>query len=197
MVMMRKMLLLVAMALAAVALAAPAIASAEVWTDNDAPLEEEETASQAFEGTLTFTSGMIGSYSCQVTVEIVAEGPSNSSVPKFNPTTSSCSGTGAFAGCELKEHFTIPPPETIPTTWEFTFTPPRFLHTKAKLRFRYLFKGCFISESQLEFESLAATPTLNAGGTITSLALSGTATNGTTVASGSIAPEGSLTLGIE
>jgi hypothetical protein len=191
------MLLYAAMAAAAVALAVPAAASAaDQWTDDHVPLEEGQTATQAFEGFLSFNAGVNGTFGCQETVLVEAAAGSHATVTKFDPTTSTCMGTGpAFTGCVLTDHtFNI-----VAAGWDlsFTTTPGKVTATSGDLTIHYEYEGCTskLPTSHLEFGSVAVTPTLNRQDTITALTFEGFATSGVFL-SGTFTPEGSPTLGL-
>lgn len=200
---MLKKITLLAMAVGAlVVFAVPASASAsDVWTDwngaEHATLGEGVTANQSFEGFLQFTAGAAGTFGCNVTVEVEAEGPAGGRITKFNPTTSSCVGTGpGFSGCVLKEDF-----NNIATAgWniDVSTTPATVTAGSGNLTIRNVYSGCLSGNpgSHLEFASINVTPTLNGEGTITALTISGSSTVGVP-AEGTVTPEGDLTLGIE
>ncbi len=189
--MLKKMMLL-AMAVAAIAaFAVPASASAATdWTHNDVLVPAGSNFSQSFEGKLSFTVAppivpVHSTYGCQVTIEINVTGPTAATVKKFNPTTSTCEGTGVFAGCKLKAD-----KNNIPAAgWaiENLVTDLAVKHPTAgtDLTIFNEYEGCAVPSSDLEFKEVTVTPTLNAGKTITSLAISGTSTTGA-VASGSL-----------
>jgi hypothetical protein len=191
--MIKKMLLLGAMALAAVAFAVPATASAaDEWTDNHVPLQEGQTANQSFEGFLSFNAGPNGTFGCDVTVEIEAEGGSHATIKKFNPTTSTCKGTGpAFTNCELIADKS----NVLSAGWDLSFTTTTagagtLTATTGDLTIHNEYAGCTsgLPTSHLEFKSIAVTPTLDSKDTITGIHIGGVATTGP-VASGTVVPE--------
>jgi hypothetical protein len=211
--MLKKMMLLAISVGALVAFAVPATASAtDVWTDwnglKHQTLGGGNTANQAFEGLIVFTTGLPlpveSGFGCQVTVEIRAVGPSGGKVTKFNPTTKECVGTGIYDGCTLKGDTTnirTEEEEEFFDRWSINVseTPATVTNTIGNLTFHYIYEGCpsGVTGSHLEFASISVTPTLNVDGTITALSLSGTATNGATKISGTVTPEAGLTLGVE
>jgi hypothetical protein len=194
----KRQLVLTTMALAAIAFSVPAMASAEpfTWTDRHVHLEEaEKTEPKPFEGRLEFTTGF-GSFGCDVTVLVVAEGPNKGTVTEFNPTTKTCSGTFAFGGCVLTKDKT-----NIEEGWHIEVTPSGLMHvtsTSGDLTIHNEYHGCAGGQvtSHLEFESATLTPTLDPEGTINHLHLSATDTSGTVTAHGSVTPEGEKTLGL-
>lgn len=181
-----------------VACAVPTAASASEWTEwngwEHAPLGESGFASESFEGFVQFTvaAPTHSSFGCQVTVLIEAEGASGGLVTAFNPTTSTCKGTGLFAGCVLKGHT-----QDIP--WDIDISgSPTITSWLNNIIIRSYYQGCTfgILESTLEFSSLSAAFTLNGGGTIEAMQLSGTSTSGV-VLSGTLTPEFGPSLGLK
>jgi hypothetical protein len=191
--MLKKMTLL-AMAVAAIAaFAVPASASAATdWTDNGAVVANGVDISQGFEGKLQFAVSGVGTFGCEVTIKITITGPTSAEITQFNPTTSTCVGTGAFEKCKLKSD-----KSTVP--WTITNGATTLAVTASPLTvFNEYEAGCGVgATSDLVFEAgITVTPTL-VEGRITSLAIAGTSTSGA-VASGSVVPEaGSKTIGLK
>jgi hypothetical protein len=172
----KKMLLLATMALAVVAFAAPAAAHAEQHEFNE--------ATESYEGPLKFTAAGVGSYECQVTVSINAEGGTTAEVEAFTPTTSTCVGTGAFTGCKLKEHTS-----SVPFTAHTTETNDlKITDEPGNIVIHNVYEGCLVPETTLEFAEVTATPNPTTG-PIHSISISGTSTSGV-VASGTVTAEG-------
>ena len=194
--MLKKMMLFATTAAAIAAFAVPASASAaDVWTDDHVELGEGETAAQPFEGFLQFSAAPFGTFGCEVTVVVEAEGPVSGTVTEFSPTTETCVGTGIFYDkCKLAGHST-----NINDGWEIdvSTTPATVTRPGGNVTIRTAYASCpsGATGSHLEFASIAVTPTLNAEGTIVSLSIAGTATNGA-IASGTVYPEIAPTLGL-
>jgi hypothetical protein len=192
---MLKKITLLAMAVGAlVAFAAPASALAATdWTHNGSVVSEPVDLTETFEGELRFFAGVSDSFGCQVTVKATVTGPTSAELTEFNPTTSSCSGTGKFAGCVL-----IADSNNAPWTVTNGATTLSVTKTGGNVTvFNEYEAGCSEATSHLEFTSVTVTPTLNGSGVITKLTISGTATNGA-VAAGSVEPEvGTTLLGLE
>jgi hypothetical protein len=195
---MRKLTVL-AIALASLAaMCAPSMAQGQVWTAYDLiTLEEGETVSEPFEGSFSFNGGNFGSYECDVTIEIEAEGPAQGRVTKFSPTTSSCHGSSFFFGCRLEaDSSNVGEWEGWPISLGGGYITVSIWPGKITLSNTYD-KKCPIPSSHLEFSLLSLSPGLNGEGTITSLSLSGTSTSGIPV-TGFFLPEGEHpALGIE
>jgi len=191
--MLKKMMLLAVSVAALAAFAIPASASAANthWTDNDVVVGSGVNISAPFEGKLQFAAGA-STFGCEVTTIINVTGPTSASITKFEPTTSTCAGTGAFAKCTLKAHTNNAPWSITNSLTSLSITKPE---GNVTIKNEYDGEGCLVASSHLEFTKITATPTLNAGGTITSIAISGTSTAGA-VASGSVAPESTPTLGL-
>jgi hypothetical protein len=205
---MLKKLMLLAMAVGAlVALAAPAAASAaHQWTDDGAPIAEGTEASESYEGRLQFTSSspplpVHSTFGCDVTTTVVATGTENGTghaeVTAFNPTTSTCTGTGVFTGCKLINDVSNPSwtvdinaANTPSFAGDLTITGPvTITNTYAE--------GCPAGGgSELTFNNITANTTSNATG-IQSISISGPATNGFTVASGTVNAESVGDLGVD
>jgi hypothetical protein len=193
--MLKKMMLLAVAAAAIAAFVVPASASADVWTNGGAVLEGEETANQSYEGVLTFNAGeAVGTFGCQVTVEIEASAGSLGAITKFNPTTSTCSGTKAFSGCVLKKDTS-----SIASGWHISIvsTPFTVTASSGNLTIHNEYEGCAGGQTttHLEFKSVTATPEV-VGGIIQKITISGFATNGV-FASGVLTAEGTATLGVK
>jgi len=189
---MLKKITLLAMAVAAVAaFAVPASASAASthWTDNDVVVGNNVDITAPFEGEFGFTAGS-NTYKCNVTIVITVTGPTSAEITRYEPTTGSCVGTGVFANCTLKAHR-----NNVPWSITSNATDLTIAKVEGNVTIKHEYSGCLVPSSHLEFPKIIATPTLNAGGTITSIALAGTSTTGA-VESGSLAPEGSPTLGL-
>lgn len=103
--MLKKMMLLAMAVCALVAFSAPASASAaNEWIGSH---------SDNLTGKLSFGNPAAGQtkFGCQTSTTVdVTGGTSTGEVTSFTPTTASCSGEGAFAGCSLVSHET-----TLPT----------------------------------------------------------------------------------
>ena len=191
--MLKKMMLLAVSVAALAAFAIPASASAASthWTDNDVVVENGVNITAPFEGKIQFTAGK-STFSCEVTTKILVVGPTTALVTSFAPTTSSCIGTVAFENCTLKAHSNNAPWTIVNNDANLTILKPE---SKITIKYEFDGTGCLVPSLHLEFSNITATPTLNANGTITSIAISGTSTTGV-VASGSVAPEGTPTLGL-
>jgi hypothetical protein len=182
--MIKKTMLLAMAAAAIAAFAIPASASAYTnWTANGVTLGAEETAVETYEGFLTFTTPtpavpVHSTFGCQVTAKIHVEG-NTGKVTQFSPTTSTCEGTGVFAGCKLKS-------DTSTVPWTTHFTPTDIDVTAVK--FTNAYEGCAVAGSELEFPSITMIPTLSPK-RILSWHVSGTASNKVTVASGTVTAE--------
>lgn len=166
----KKMLLLAGMALAVVALAGPASASAEplTWLDNHEVLGAEEHATEEYEGPARFFGAGEDSFGCEVTVVLTAEGGHTGTITKFEPTTETCTGTGAFAGCELANH-------SASTPWDVDVTTTDLVVTDVTIHNEYD-EACAVETTHLEFPELTAVPDENT--TISTLTVSGFATSG-------------------
>ena len=197
--MLKKMMLLATAVAAIAAFAIPASASAtDVWLANGETLGAEETATQSYEGLLEFTAPSVGSFGCEVTLTIMAEGPSGGTVTTFAPTTSSCSGTGVFSGCKLVHHTS-----NIAKGWKVDIsatggvTPASITIPGAFMTFSHVYEGCMVPSSSLSFASITLTPTLGFEAEVEHFHMHGVSTSGATTA-GSVEPEISWDiLGIE
>jgi len=191
--MLKKATLLIMVALTAITVVSPVSASADEWTDAGTVLGESETLSESYEGVLTLSAGLAGTFSCEVTVVVEAEGPSNATLTKFNPTTSSCSGTKAFAGCVLTNEGS-----NLSSGWHVTsMTPLVITSTGGDITIQYQYSNCLggQSASHADFGSWPGTFEVH-GVVITKLNISAVATSGVAL-SGALVPEGTPTLGIK
>jgi hypothetical protein len=108
--MLKKMTLLVGLALAAIAFAVPASASAQVWNG---------THEDSLTGFLAFGNPAAGQtkFGCVVHISVEVEGGTDTgAISSFNRTTETCVGEGAFTGCELVEDETTGLPATFTLT---------------------------------------------------------------------------------
>jgi hypothetical protein len=208
----KKMMLLAGMAFAAIAFAIPATASAlpktdgTHWTNGNQHkiVNNGVSISAPFEGFLDFTTPMPpapvhSTFGCEVTAIIKVTGPTTAEATKFEPTTTTCVGTGIFAGCKLKAHTNNLPWTVTNTTGNTSAVPPTvsdFDVTKVggtgDVTIRNEYESCTagaIPPSDPEFKSITVTPTLDGNGTVTSFSISGTATDGATIATGSLSAE--------
>jgi len=184
--MIKKIMLLASMALATAALAAPA-AQAE-WLHNGAPLKANATVNLS--GTAGFAAPFgLGTYTCTVHATLVAEPGSTGKVTKFEPTTNTCVGTGILANCKLKSHSS-----NVPMIVHANTTVRTISITNATIKNVYEGANCSQTETHLLFSTVTATP--DNGSSISSVKLSGTATNGTTV-SGTLNVTPAKTYGIK
>jgi len=191
----RGAILSIAVALAATVGAIPATAAAHVWTDDHVQLEEEGTATQAFEGFFQVKTPSSGSMGCQVTIQVEASAPSGGVITSFKPTTDTCTGTDQFASCLVTADSS-----NISDIWlvdvsstPATITPALFFGT---IGFQWVLSGCKISSLTQSFSSLSMTPTLDGNGTITQFTLSGTSTS-FLESTGTFVPERGKTLGLQ
>jgi len=119
--MLKKMMLLAGMALAAIAFAVPASASAQVWNG---------THTDTLTGFISFGNPVAGQskFGCEAHAAFtVEEGTTTGELETFVPTTETCVGEGAFAGCSLVEDETTIPAGTaihITETNKVTLTTP-------------------------------------------------------------------------
>jgi hypothetical protein len=190
--MIKKMMLLALAIGAFIALAAPSVASAYEEGVVSGSEGEGATGTEGYEGFLKFTTMQGAQHSvfeCNYTLKMHLGGGAFT-VIEFRPTTTSCEGTGVFAGCKLKN-------DTSNVPWGVGIGAA--LTINGPITLTNMYEGCSlgITGSELTFNSITATPTLNGGGWITSLALAGTATNGVTKLSGSMSAEGDAVLGLK
>lgn len=191
--MLKKAMLLIMITVTAIAVVSPVSALADEWTDAGTVLGEAETLSESYEGSLTLSAGLVGTFTCEVTIVVEAEGPSNATLTKFNPTTSSCSGTKAFAGCVLTNDGS-----NISSGWHITsMTPLVITSTGGDITIHYQYSNCLggQSTSHVDFGSWPGTFEVN-GVVITKLNISAVATSGVAL-SGAFVPEGTPTLGLQ
>jgi hypothetical protein len=180
----KKTTLLASMALALVAFIAPAAAQAE------GPTIE---GTGRYEGTFSFKvllGPAAGSeFEChQVTVELVGNVPpdTTATVTKFNPTTSTCTGTGIFTNCTLAgDHNNLPWIAHSDTDHTLTVTKPEGDIT---IKNTYDGAGCTQTESHVEFGSWKVTPA-ETEGEITSLSVHGVTTNTAVTTAGTLHKE--------
>jgi hypothetical protein len=128
----KKMLLVASMALAAIAFSVPASASALDWTHEGGPFSG--TRSDGLTGKLSFGNPALGQnkFGCIVHISLTANGGSTTgSITSFDHTTSTCTGEGSFAGCEVVDDQTTGLPEVVHTTAtnSLTVTGPIIFHT--------------------------------------------------------------------
>jgi len=178
-------------ALGVMAVSASGASAATEWTDNGTVVKSGVDLTQTFEGFLKFEVKGAGTFGCETTVKATVKGPLSAEITEFNPTTSTCVGTGAFVGCKLTaDKSNVPWTITNGTT---TLTATK---TGGNITITNTYnEGCALFGSPpLEFASITITP----AGTnpITSLSISGTLTSGG-VASGSVTPESTKTLGLK
>jgi hypothetical protein len=112
----KKMLLLASMALAAVAFSVPASASAQEWTHNGASFIGHKT--DTLTGKISFGNPAPGAnkFGCVAHAGLTVFGGSTTGeIENFLPTTSTCTGEGIFAGCQLIEDETTGLPHPVHT----------------------------------------------------------------------------------
>jgi hypothetical protein len=202
----KKMTLLAGMALAAIASAAPATASAQKtdgthWTNgtNHPVVGNGVTMQAPFEGFIDFTIPPPGvpvhsTFGCEVTGIVEVRGPTTAEITKFDPTTTTCVGTGIFTTCKLKAHTNNVPWNVVNTRGNTSAQPPTvsdFHATKTggDVTVRYEFEGCAggaVPPFDPAFASITLTPTLDGNGTVTKLTISGKDTSGFVTATGSM-----------
>jgi hypothetical protein len=190
---MRKLMILMAAvaALGVMAVSASAASAANTeWTDNGTVVKNGVDLTQTFEGPLQFAVAGVGTFGCETTVKATVKGPMTAEITEFNPTTATCKGTGAFVKCTLEvDKANVP--------WTITNGAATLTVTKTggNITITNTYGPCPLkSPLPLEFASITITP----AGTnpITSLSISGTSTSGF-VASGSVTPESTKTLGLK
>jgi hypothetical protein len=172
----KKILMLSSMALAAIAFAAPA-ASAELptWTHDHEFIEGSEKVEQSFEGHLSFHRPPFGTFGCDVTATVVAKAGTTATVTKFEPTTETCTGVGAFAGCVLTH-------DTANVPWdahvngtkdnETNSAPLSVTKDDDDVTITNVYHGCAvpqITHTHLEFEQVEVTAEMNDETTIVGL----------------------------
>jgi hypothetical protein len=179
--MFKKMMLLASLVLAATALAAP-VAQAE-WTHKGVPLKEHKQIT--LHGTAMFHAPFgLGTFHCEdVTATITAEPGSTGSVTEFEPATETCSGTGIFTNCTLEEHSNTAPwvahantgskKNKIPA--DITVTGPTIFNEYAGHG-----SGCSQASSHLNFANNITIDIIGDNEAISTVELTGTATNGAT-----------------
>jgi hypothetical protein len=198
--MLKKMMLLAMAVGVLVAFAAPTVASAHNWTSGGAKLEKGATASETYEGVLSFTTPapplpVESSFGCEVTVAVevtgTGGGTGHGEVTEFNPTTASCAGTGVFKGCTLANDVSNPPWDVdILATNLRVNGPVTITNTYAA--------GCPAGAgSELTFGPIAGATTNGGGGGIEKITISGLASNGLTVTSGTLHAESGEVIGVD
>jgi hypothetical protein len=202
--MFKRIAIVASLALAAVALAVPTAASAQqlTWTHDHVLLGENDEVEQHLEGRLKFAAAGAenNNFSCVVTVTLVAEGEHHGTVTKFEPTTETCIGEGAFTGCTLTSHNS-----DVPWTVETTGTSLRITDDVAgDMTVQNVYHGCAlgIPGSHLDIGAAIVTPDQTGEGTtietatVTAVGVSTPSTN--IVVTGELhLHEGGPTLGLQ
>jgi hypothetical protein len=191
---MRKLMILMAAitAMAVMAVSASGASAATEWTDNGVVVGKGVDLTQTFEGPLQFAVAGAGTFGCETTVKATVTGPLSAEITEFNPTTSTCVGTGAFVGCKLTAD-----KANVPWTITNGATTLTAKKTGGNITITNTYgpAGCLLVGSPpLQFASITITP----AGTnpITSLSISGESTE-KAVASGTVKPESTPTLGLK
>jgi hypothetical protein len=196
---MLKKTMLLAMAVGALAFAAPAVASADQWTYNGAPIAQDDVVQDEYEGFLSFTlpTAIVPvhtTFGCDVTTTLQVEGTEDETghalMTQFAPTTSTCVGTGAFAGCKVKADSSNPPWTVDINATDLTVT--------GTMKIVNAYEGCLtgIMGSELSFVNPTVETTNGANG-ISTLTLNALAENGFTHTIGSLHTETGGRLGID
>jgi hypothetical protein len=183
--MLRKLVMFTSAAAAFVALAAPVAAQAT---------GPKISGTEAFEGYIHFEVKLgpaAGStFGCEVTVTASGEAVSTTTanITRFDHTTESCTGTGIFTDCTLKEDFTNVP-------WvAHSGTDHTLIVTKPNddITFKYVYDGpgCPVAGLHIEFGSVKATPDPTEGA-ISTLAFAGANTGSSVTLKGTVHAEGS------
>ncbi|HEV7769188.1 MAG TPA: hypothetical protein VGO66_00845 [Solirubrobacterales bacterium] len=191
---MRKLALLASMALIALAFALPASASAYTeWTYNGAPLEEGEVASQSFEGKFSWWILQLGKYSCDVSVEIEAEGFTGGWVSSFLQDAESCSGTLFWGGCQLVAY----PNSLGGAKVDVASSPPKVSNPGEKVEILDVFEGCQAPWRTMKVPYFDMVTTLDEEGRIASITLQSYDQFGLPVVIGPLTPAESPELGLQ
>jgi hypothetical protein len=147
-----------------------------------APLQFNE-GQESYEGKLSFHAPppFKGTFGCDVTVTVEAEGGTTATVTQFTPTTSTCAGTELFAGCKLKAHESSAPFAVHTTTTDLVIT-----DSPGNIVIKNTYEGCSsgLPGSTLEFTSVTGTQTNTVGGNrgkIHTIEIHGTSTSGSVV----------------
>jgi hypothetical protein len=179
---------------AVAALCLPAVASADQWADNGKAIGAGVHIGESYEGFVQFNAGAVGTFGCDVTMLLDTEGPTSAFVTTFTPTTSTCKGTVAFAGCKAIA-------DSTKTPWHVdnALTPLLATGVGGNVAFNFSFQAgsCAGKQTQSFIEFLSVRLAVEGTNPITKLTISGTATSGISI-SGSLTPEfpAAPTLGI-
>jgi hypothetical protein len=128
-----------------------------------------------------------------VTIKLTVTGPTAAQITEFNPTTSTCKGTGAFTKCTV-----IGDKANVPLTVENDATVLTFKNLIITYTYGPNAVECpLVGSPAMTFPVTTVTP--NQAGAplvITSVAMVSTATSGA-IASGSLVPESVKTFGLK
>jgi hypothetical protein len=178
------------------------------WTYDGGTIEEQVVVSESYEGRFEFTTPppavpVHTTFGCNVTITVqvtgTEDGTGHAEVTTYNPTTSTCTGTGAFTGCVLVNDVANPS-WTVDINKADTAAEPSFAGdltiTGPVTTINTYAAGCPVGGSELTFANITATTASNAAG-IQSISISAKATNGFSVSSGTLQAEAEGLLGVD